>query len=370
MRFPQDVPTLTDGVVTLRAHRDEDIPAVLEQCQDPLMVRWTMIPAPYTRDDAATWVRHAVPSRWTEESSFEFAVEVDGRFAGSCGLRSHGDRRAEVGYAAAPWARGNGFMARAITLLVDWGFGDRGLETVIWWAQTGNWPSRKLAWRLGFSCHGPLDSWLVQRGELKDCWVGVLRRTDRREPRHVWYDAPRIVGERVVLRPQSPDDAQRIVEACNDPRTRTWGHFPSPFDLEAAHRFMHSRQEGMALGECVHWTIADPVSNQLLGVINIFDIERELDGEIGFWAHPDARGRGVMTESLRLTVRHAFIPVEDGGLGMTRVTAYSGEANTASRHVIESNGFRQYGLERRGERLADGSVVDLACYDLLVEEFR
>lgn len=260
-------------------------------------------------------------------------------------------------------------MIRALRLLVDWGFSDRGIETMIWWAQVRNWPSRKLAWHLGFSCYGPLDSWLVQRGELKDCWVGVLRRGDKREPRHRWYDAPRIEGTQVVLRPQSPGDAQRIMEACNDPRTRAWGHFPSPFDLEAAHRFMQSRQEGLALGECVHWTIADPANDALLGVINIFDIEHGLDGEIGFWTHPDARGRGVMTEACRLVVRHAFIPEEDGGLGMSRVTAYSAVPNAASRHVIESNGFRLYGVERRGERLADGSTADLACYDLLVEEW-
>ena len=39
--FPDDVPLLTDGVVTLRAHRRADVPAVLEQCEHPLSQRWT-----------------------------------------------------------------------------------------------------------------------------------------------------------------------------------------------------------------------------------------------------------------------------------------------------------------------------------------
>jgi hypothetical protein len=34
--FPADVPVLTDGVVTLRAHRIEDAIAVFEQCTDPV----------------------------------------------------------------------------------------------------------------------------------------------------------------------------------------------------------------------------------------------------------------------------------------------------------------------------------------------
>ena len=49
-------PTLTDGVVTLRPWRVEDVDAVVGICQDPEIVRFTRIPVPYTRDE---WV-----SRW------------------------------------------------------------------------------------------------------------------------------------------------------------------------------------------------------------------------------------------------------------------------------------------------------------------
>ena len=43
--------------------------------------------------------------------------------------------------------------------------------------------------------------------------------------------------------------------------------------------------------------------------------------------------------------------------------------NTASRRVIEANGFTLYGLERQGTRLRDGTLMDTACYDLLVSEW-
>ncbi|MDX6259982.1 MAG: hypothetical protein QOH84_1670, partial [Kribbellaceae bacterium] len=46
MRFPEDVPTLTDEVVTLRAHTTADIQPAYEVCQDPEMQRWTTIPVP------------------------------------------------------------------------------------------------------------------------------------------------------------------------------------------------------------------------------------------------------------------------------------------------------------------------------------
>jgi RimJ/RimL family protein N-acetyltransferase len=369
MRFPHDVPTLTDGVVTLRAHSVDDVPAVLEQSLDPVSVAWTTVPVPYTLDDAKRFVTQAMPGGWADEVEFGFAIEAEGRFAGTCSLRVAGDARAEIAYGAHPWARGRGVMDRALRLLVGWGFSTGRFETLVWWAQTGNWASRKTAWKLGFSCVGPLEAWLPQRGGLEDAWVGVLRRTDARSPRHPWYDAPRILGPQVVLRPQQPSDASRIVEAMTDERSRRWLRLPSPYTLDSAVEFLESRTEAMANGTCVHWAIADPTSDDLLGVINLFQIQQEHDAEVGYWSHPEARGRGVMTEACRLAVRHGFVPVEDGGLGLKRITAYAGVENAASRHVIESVGFKQYGVERQGERNGEGVVCDLACYDLLVGEF-
>jgi hypothetical protein len=65
MRFPADVPTLTDGVVTLRAHRPDDVPALLEQAVDPLMVQWTTVPVPASEDSAHAYATRVVPEGWT-----------------------------------------------------------------------------------------------------------------------------------------------------------------------------------------------------------------------------------------------------------------------------------------------------------------
>ena len=39
-------PTLTDGVVTLRAHRPEDVDEIFVQGSDPVMQQWTTVPVP------------------------------------------------------------------------------------------------------------------------------------------------------------------------------------------------------------------------------------------------------------------------------------------------------------------------------------
>src|SRR5680860_343346 len=57
-------PTLTDGVVVLRAPTDDDIDGSVEQCQDPVSQRWTDVPVPYTRDDALRYLRDLIPGGW------------------------------------------------------------------------------------------------------------------------------------------------------------------------------------------------------------------------------------------------------------------------------------------------------------------
>jgi RimJ/RimL family protein N-acetyltransferase len=119
--------------------------------------------------------------------------------------------------------------------------------------------------------------------------------------------------------------------------------------------------------------IADPDTDELLGNVSIFDLLNRHDkttGEIGYWAHPEARGRGLMSTAVRLVVGHAFTPIQQGGLGLRRLTLYAAEGNTASRHVAEANGFTHTGTARSAARRRDGSYLDLHSYDLLATDRR
>ena len=373
VRFPEDVPVLGDGVVTLRAHRAGDVQGVLEQCLDPVSQQWTTVPVPYTREDAERFVTERVPGLWAQ-GSWAFAVEAADdtgtpRFCGTVELRDEGNRRAEVAYGAHPWARGRGIMLRALRVLVDWGFADRRLRTVIWWANKGNWASRRTAWKLGFSCDATVERWLPQRGDLLDAWVGALHVDDPREPRNEWLTVPRLEDDAVVLRPFRAEDAPRIVEACGDDRTSYWlWRMPDPYTLDDARDYLESRTEQLATGEGVSWAVADPRDDRLVGAISAFGLKPGREAEIGYWTHPDARGHGVMTAACGLLVRHAFTPRERGGLGLVRLAVGAADGNAASHHVIEANGFTPVSRERRALRLGDGRLVDSIGYDLLVEE--
>jgi RimJ/RimL family protein N-acetyltransferase len=360
-----DVPTLTDSTVTLRKHRDDDVAGVVEQSTDPVSRQWTTIPLEYGADDARRFIRDIMPGGWATDQEWGFAVEVDGRYAGTMSLRNEGEGRAEVAYGAHPWVRGTGHIGRALRLLVDWGFDEKDLRTVVWWANRGNWASRKTAWRLGFSFEGTVRQWLPQRGALTDAWVGTLLRDDPREPRGTWLTAPTLEGTAVTLRPLRDTDVPRIVEACSDPRTALWlGAMPSPYTVADALAWLEATTEAMATGRAVTWALADPGSDLLLGAINIFDLVPGAEGEVGYWTHQEARGRGMMSEACGLVVHYGFRE-----LGLQIIRAAAAIDNVASRHVLEANGLRPSGTQRRGTKVRDG-YADIARYDLTVDEWR
>jgi RimJ/RimL family protein N-acetyltransferase len=155
------------------------------------------------------------------------------------------------------------------------------------------------------------------------------------------------------------------VEACSDPRTQTWlGRMPDPYDESAALAWLEHQRENQATGSSVDWAVVDPADDLALGAINFFNYQPEVECEIGYWTHPDARGRGVMTRAMARLVDYAF---ED--LGVRRVMAGAAVDNTASRHVIEASGLTAWGTERCGTTIRTGPA-DCVFYDVLVEEWR
>jgi RimJ/RimL family protein N-acetyltransferase len=375
-------PTLTDGEdpdrITLRPHRADDVEAVLESCQDAETQCWTTVPVPYTRTDAEAFVAgHAANLQGgTVSLAIEAVDESTGapRFAGSISLRLS-DGAGGLGFSLAPWARGRGVMTRAVRLLLDWAFrvpaeDGAGLHVVHWEAYVGNWPSRRVAWACGFTVEGTVRGFGHQRGERRDSWVGSIVRGDPMAPVSPWLEAATIVGERVVLRPWREDDAARVTEACSDPDTQYWlAQLPSPYTLADAQWYIRTREEEHAAGRGVYWCVADADDDRCLGAISVMRLDAPLsEAEIGYWAHPEARGRGVMTEATRLVARHTLLPLDVGGLGHHRVALRAAAGNVASNRVAERAGLVRCGLARQADLLRNGSRDDHVLYELLAPD--
>jgi [ribosomal protein S5]-alanine N-acetyltransferase len=364
-------PELTDGTIRLRAHGDDDIDAMVEMCRDPEMARWTSVPQPYDRENAKRFARELVPHGWETGEWRGWAIEATddsgrARFAGNVDIR--GGAVADIGYALHPWARGRRVVTRAIRLATRWAFDHGGVEIVHWRAHVGNVASRRTAWATGFTFHGTVPKLLYERGRAIDAWIASLQPDASGEPTTRWLEVPILRGERVVLRRLRDDDVPRIVEACSDPRTRQWlPNLPDPYTEADARQWLLWRVENESLGESVTWCVADPDSDEMLASVNVFGLTgaKPFSGEVGYWAHPKARGRGVMTEAVGLAAHHAFRATADGGLGLRRLQIGASVDNAASRRVAQANSFAEVGRHRGAERLGDGTYTDLIWYDTL-----
>ncbi|MCW2799008.1 MAG: family N-acetyltransferase [Aeromicrobium sp.] len=368
MKWPLNVPVLSDGVVTIRAHTAADIEPMYEMATDPQAAKWTAIPSPYTREMGEQFAFNLMPRGWNDGTHRGWAIEaVDdegkSRFAGNIDIRQ--TPIADIGFVLHPWARGRGIMARAIRLAVDWAFSEGGVEIVHWRAHVGNEASLRVAHATGFTLHGTTPGMLNERGHVLDAWTGSIRFGDAPVPRTTWAESTVLESDRLRLRPFKDEDLPRIVEGCSDVVTR---HFlaglPRPYTVATARAYVDDCIWQAATGAKATWAIADPANDELIGNISVMDMLGITpdSGEIGYWMHPDARGRGLMTEATRLVVAHA---VAAAGLDRRRLVLYAAADNASSNAVAEAAGFGRYGTQRAAERLGDGSYDDLHGYELL-----
>jgi RimJ/RimL family protein N-acetyltransferase len=167
---PLPLPTLTDGVVTLRPKAERDVDAITAACQDPEIPRWTFVPSPYTRAHAQAHVADTAAAAAAGRALNLLIVDAGDRLLGSAALLEL-DRApgyAEIGYWVAAPARGRGVASRAVVLLRDWGHATLGLRLIEILAHAANAPSRRVAEKAGF----------VDTGELRASPRDAEQRTD------------------------------------------------------------------------------------------------------------------------------------------------------------------------------------------------
>jgi len=293
---------------------------------------------------------------------------VEGRFQG------------ELGYWLRPGARGRGVIGEALEPVIANAFtpaenGGLGLTRLHAGTNSDNYVSRSILRSAGFTQWGAdHQAWRRADGSLSDgMYFELPAVTDRHAVSAAAVEPITLEGNGIRLRAWLHTDAERIMEACSDKRTRHWlaGSLSSPYTMEHAHSYIAGCRDDARAGKGLCWCVADPESDVCLGSVAVMDLRDALGtaGEIGYWTHPDARGRGVMSEAVRLAVRHAFIPREDGGLGRKRLRLNAADGNLASQHVARTNGFVEVGRDRQAEPLGDGTFADLTRFDLLVDEW-
>lgn len=149
-------------------------------------------------------------------------------------------------------------------------------------------------------------------------------------------------NDRVTLRAMRADDASAYAAGTGDAAVRKYGHLPEPeYTKSSVLALIRGPiREGLERGDLAVLTIAESSTDEFAGSLVLFGPTDE-SIEVGFWIHPDYRGKRLATAAL--TVATEFVRRS----GLSDLTARTILENVASQRALESSGFL------RGEEARD-----------------
>lgn len=176
INWPETIPTLSDGNLTLRAWQSSDVNFVYDSCQDPDILEFTTVPAPYTQNDAREFIESRI-HLFNAKKYIPFAGVVDGELAMSVSLHDiiYFDHVCEVGYWVNPRFRGQGLAKRAVDLITNYGF-SIGFRRIQGYVLPENLGSQKVLLGAGFELEASLANCLTRRDGTQSAGL-VFART-------------------------------------------------------------------------------------------------------------------------------------------------------------------------------------------------
>ena len=146
-----------------------------------------------------------------------------------------------------------------------------------------------------------------------------------------------LANDTVRLNSFTTNDIPSIVHACCDPDTAHWTTVPQPYTAVQAEQWISSLPDLAKKGDTV-WAIR--CDGHLSGSITLRN-EGHHTFDVGYWAHPDFRGRGLMTQALGLVADAAFTQ-----FAARRLVWRARVGNWSSWKVAWANGFQREGQLR------------------------
>ena len=180
--WPNEIPTLHYGLITLRPSAERDIDSIFNACQDPLIPAFTTVPANYTIDHAIDFVR-SDPFSFSERRELRFVIDYgngdDLQFAGVISLHTINikNHTAEIGYWMEKSMRGKGIGTIAAKMITDYGFRSLGFRRIDGLADVENTASQKLLTSAGFQKEGILRN-KVTRDDGRQIDMALFATTD------------------------------------------------------------------------------------------------------------------------------------------------------------------------------------------------
>jgi aminoglycoside 6'-N-acetyltransferase len=164
-------------------------------------------------------------------------------------------------------------------------------------------------------------------------------------------------GERVVLRPVSEADVERLVSILREPAVAArWGHPGADEGREVREDFVET-DTGFAI----------EIDGEVAGAIQFWEEDAPMyrHANVDLFLTTPRHGQGLGTDAVRTMVRYL---IEERS--HHRLTIDPAADNAAAIRCYEKVGFRRVGVMREYEQGPDGAWHDGLLMDLLAEELR
>ena len=179
----------------------------------------------------------------------------------------------------------------------------------------------------------------------------------------------RLVGQQCVLRPYRSGDGSAVFHAVDRSRAdlKHWVTWVDEYPLEEDwERYVRRMAAQWSTRESLAFGIWSSDETELYGGVGIHGINWTVpSGEVGYFLHADARGKGIAAEALRLVVELGFLEI-----GMNRLWATCDVINQGSWHLLDRVGFKREGHLRGERRNPQGGIRDTFVYGMLAREWQ
>jgi RimJ/RimL family protein N-acetyltransferase len=195
--WPSEVPTIQHGQFTLRPLCEDDIDAIYQSCQDPLIPRFTTVPSPYSIELAQSFVRERARQLFEEHKAIQWiltvskdvsqdAFKIDGEtFIGPFSIHAieENNHIGEIGYWLNKDVRGHGFGSIGCQMLTNYAFETLGFRRLAGIVDNDNEASKKLLLGAGYAHEGLMKSRVTRAdgrqidmdlfAAISDTWVSL-----------------------------------------------------------------------------------------------------------------------------------------------------------------------------------------------------
>lgn len=325
------LPVLRTSRLVLRPLEAQDAAFITNELQNRAIWEWlTVIPQPYTHDDAMEFITQIAPGT-------AWLIEKDGAPQGVIGVSD------ELGYWLAQDAWGQGIITEAGDAAVDWWFSDPAHGDLPSSHFAANDRSRRALEKIGFIDTGPKRSFCRSDGRTdipgREMILTRTRWQDRR--------AFRLETDRLTLREMTDADAPAFARICGHPQVA-----PNLFAMtvgwseeDAARLIAASRYRGR-----IPFRAAICKDGEMIGTCGVGGIGPRSAPSVMYAIHPDHAGQGYATEAMR-----AFVDELDRRFAPALLEADHFTDNPASGAVLRNLGFRRTGQGKGHSAARDGA---------------